>query len=140
MYRVYVRNLAARSVFSNPNDGEPSSPLVREDTAGEVTLSDIRASAEKILYTYLLPGSEREIVLPQSIVDRVTSSLEAQQRPNPDIFEEARDYVFQAMERDAFPGFLTAKAFGNLTPVNVGGISQSFRGILGRICSSLSRC
>jgi hypothetical protein len=28
----------------------------------------------------------------------------------------AKDYVFQAMERDAFPGFLRMKALGNLIP------------------------
>jgi len=31
-------------------------------------------------------------------------------------FDAAKDYVFQAMERDAFPGFLRMKALGNLVP------------------------
>ncbi|EKG18535.1 Regulator of G protein signaling [Macrophomina phaseolina MS6] len=81
-----------------------------------VTRTDIRASAEKILYTYLLPGSEREIILPQSILDRITHDIEVDNRDDPEVFDTAKDYVFQAMERDAFPGFLRCKAFGNLVP------------------------
>lgn len=81
-----------------------------------VTRNDIRASAEKILYTYLLPGSEREIILPQSILDRITHDIEVENRDDPEVFDTAKDYVFQAMERDAFPGFLRCKAFGNLVP------------------------
>ncbi|OMP82547.1 Bud site selection protein RAX1 [Diplodia seriata] len=81
-----------------------------------VTRNDIRASAEKILYTYLLPGSEREIILPQSILDRITHDIEVEARDDPEVFDTAKDYVYQAMERDAFPGFLRCKAFGNLVP------------------------
>ncbi|KAH6990090.1 RGS domain-containing protein [Ilyonectria destructans] len=71
-----------------------------------VARQDIRASAEKILYTFLLPGAEREIVLPGYITQDVTSAMEEDGRDDPDVFDMAKDYVFQAMERDAFPGFL----------------------------------
>jgi hypothetical protein len=81
-----------------------------------VARPDIRASAEKILYTFLLPGSEREIVLPDSITSRITRSIEEEGRDDPEVFDAAKDYVFQAMERDAFPGFLRTKALGNLVP------------------------
>lgn len=81
-----------------------------------VNRSDLRASAEKILYTYLLPGSEREIILPQTVLNEITESIEEQGRDDPEVFDAAKDYVFQAMERDAFPGFLRAKALGNLVP------------------------
>ena len=36
----------------------------------------------------------------------------------PDMFHAQKEYVFRAMEQDAFPRFLRAKAFGNLTPVS----------------------
>lgn len=78
--------------------------------------ADVRASAEKILYTYLLPGSEREIILPQSILNDVIHEIEENGRDDPEVFDAAKDYVFQAMERDAFPGFLETKALGNLVP------------------------
>ncbi|KZF22111.1 regulator of G protein signaling [Xylona heveae TC161] len=81
-----------------------------------VARADIRASAEKILYTYLLPGAEREIVLPQGIVTDVTNNIEEYGRDDPEVFDAAKDYTFQAMERDAFPGFLRSKALGNLVP------------------------
>lgn len=81
-----------------------------------VARQDIRASAEKILYTFLLPGAEREITLPGSITQDVTTAIEEFGRDDPEVFDVAKDYVFQAMERDAFPGFLRLKALGNLIP------------------------
>ncbi|KOS19443.1 Protein rax1 [Escovopsis weberi] len=81
-----------------------------------VARQDIRASAEKILYTFLLPGAEREITLPGSITHDVTVAIEEYGRDDPEVFDVAKDYVFQAMERDAFPGFLRMKALGNLIP------------------------
>ncbi|RFU78873.1 regulator of g signaling superfamily [Trichoderma arundinaceum] len=84
--------------------------------AHTVARQDIRASAEKILYTFLMPGAEREITLPGSITQDVTASIEEFGRDDPEVFDVAKDYVFQAMERDAFPGFLRMKALGNLIP------------------------
>lgn len=84
--------------------------------AHTVARADIRASAEKILYTYLLPGAEREIILPHAITHEITVSIEERGRDDPEVFDAAKDYVFQAMERDAFPGFLRMKALGNLVP------------------------
>ncbi|KAI1464158.1 regulator of G protein signaling superfamily [Daldinia caldariorum] len=81
-----------------------------------VARRDIRASAEKILYTFLLPGAEREITLDGSIAAEITQAIEEDNRDDPELFDVAKDYVFQAMERDAFPGFLRARAFGNLVP------------------------
>jgi Regulator of G protein signaling domain len=84
--------------------------------AHTVARADIRASAEKILYTFLLPGSEREITLPHAITHDITVCIEERGRDDPEVFDAAKDYVFQAMERDAFPGFLRMKALGNLVP------------------------
>lgn len=36
----------------------------------------------------------------------------------PDMFHAQKEYCFRAMEQDAYPRFLRAKAFGNLTPVS----------------------
>lgn len=84
--------------------------------AHTVARADIRASAEKILYTFLLPGSEREIHLPREILHDITTSIEDDGRDDPEVFDAAKDYTFQAIERDAFPGFLRSKALGNLVP------------------------
>ena len=99
------------SYTTNDSPGQMS-----ESPAHTVARADIRASAEKILYTYLLPGSEREIILPQGILTDITTSIEEEGRDDPEVFDAAKDYTFQAMERDAFPGFLRAKALGNLVP------------------------
>jgi hypothetical protein len=98
--------------FSTPRDITTDS----NSPAHTVARQDIRASAEKILYTFLLPGAEREITLPGSITQDVTTAIEDFGRDDPEVFDVAKDYVFQAMERDAFPGFLRMKALGNLIP------------------------
>lgn len=98
--------------FSNSHDITTDS----NSPAHTVARQDIRASAEKILYTFLMPGAEREITLPGSITQDVTTAIEELGRDDPEVFDVAKDYVFQAMERDAFPGFLRMKALGNLIP------------------------
>lgn len=98
------------SLMSNMNRTNSGSP------AHTVARADIRASAEKILYTFLLPGSEREIILPQNLLNDIIASIEEDGRDDPEVFDAAKDYTFQAMERDAFPGFLRSKALGNLVP------------------------
>jgi hypothetical protein len=97
----------------------PADPTHSSSIAHTVNRADIRASAEKILYTYLLRGAEREIVLPDPILLAISQAIEVDGRDDPDVFLEAKDYVFQAMERDAFPGFLRSKALGNLVPASV---------------------
>ncbi|KAK1482304.1 hypothetical protein CABS01_14002, partial [Colletotrichum abscissum] len=101
--------------FSTPRDLTTDS----NSPAHTVARQDIRASAEKILYTFLLPGAEREIILPGSITQDVTTSIEDFGRDDPEVFDVAKDYVFQAMERDAFPNFLRMKALGNLIPTTL---------------------
>lgn len=98
------------------NSPNTISPQINSNSSPNHTVAraDIRASAEKILYTYLLPGAEREIILPQGILNDITNSIEKEGRDDPEVFDAAKDYVFQAMERDAFPGFLRAKALGNI--------------------------
>lgn len=114
-----------QSERESPNTGSRPSPVTASPArdltdsnspAHTVSRQDIRASAEKILYTFLLPGSEREIILPGSITQDVISAIEEHGRDDPEVFDTAKDYVFQAMERDAFPGFLRMKALGNLIP------------------------
>jgi hypothetical protein len=101
----------------NVSTGSPRNLTTDSNSpAHTVARQDIRASAEKILYTFLLPGAEREITLPGSITQDVTTAIEELGRDDPEVFDVAKDYVFQAMERDAFPGFLRMRALGNLIP------------------------
>ena len=101
--------------------GTSPSPNINSNSSPEHTVAraDIRASAEKILYTFLLAGAEREIILPQGILNEITNAIEKEGRDDPEVFDAAKDYVFQAMERDAFPGFLRSKALGNLVQASM---------------------
>ncbi|KAI0037113.1 hypothetical protein K488DRAFT_39559 [Vararia minispora EC-137] len=99
-----------------------------------ITRLDLVKSAERIWLRYLspqgaAPGEEsHEIYLPPAL--RIHSfPLSTSQEPRsqadqalmaqiPDMFHTQKEYVFKAMEQDAFPRFLRAKAFGNLTPLS----------------------
>jgi len=104
---------------NSPATGDSTSPGAHSSPQHTVSRQDIRNSAVKILYTYLLPGAEREIILPAGINNAVTHAIEQDGRDDPEVFDAAKDYVFQAMERDAFPGFLKSKAYGNLVPPSI---------------------
>ncbi|EPS94323.1 hypothetical protein FOMPIDRAFT_1153332 [Fomitopsis schrenkii] len=99
-----------------------------------ITRQDLIASAERIYFRYLSPAGtvgsseNHEIYLPPAL--RVHSfPLNSNHEPKsasemslmaqiPDMFHAQKEYCFRAMEQDAFPRFLRAKAFGNLTPVS----------------------
>lgn len=99
-----------------------------------ITRMDLIGSAERIFYRYLCPANtvnspeNHEIYLPPAL--RVHSfPLSSTQEPKtqnelnllaqvPDMFHAQKEYCFRAMEQDAFPRFLRAKAFGNLTPLS----------------------
>lgn len=100
-----------------------------------ISRQDLIASAERIFFRYLSPagnavGSDEnhEIYLPPSLRihsfplnsshEPKTQSEIASMAQIPDMFHAQKEYCFRAMEQDAFPRFLRAKAFGNLTPVS----------------------
>ncbi|KAL4811258.1 RGS domain-containing protein [Aspergillus unguis] len=116
-------SLGSHNAATRTMSNEPTRPSLTKNESSSpghtVARGDIRASAEKILYTYLLPGAEREIVLPEEMVSSIINLVEDDGRDDPEVFDPAKDYVFQAMERDAFPGFLQAKALGNLVPLSI---------------------
>lgn len=107
---------------ANTNGSEPKftnyiqQPMPSEATSSFVTRNDIKQSTHYILVTYFIPGAEREIVLPQRIMRSVRHAIEVDGRDDPEVFDEAREYVFEAMQREAFRAFLAAKALGNTTP------------------------
>jgi len=104
--RHYVRKLKD-TVLQDYDEideyGAPGYVTIRKEV---VTRSDIKVSALKILYTYVVPGAEREIELPTELSNTLTDEVEMNERCDPDVFDAAKDWVFQAMERYAFPGFL----------------------------------
>lgn len=101
-----------------------------------ITRADLVASAERIYFRYLAPpthtadaaSQNHEIYLPPAlrIHSFPLSSTREPRTPDeaasmaqiPDMFHAQKEYCFRAMEQDAYPRFLRAKAFGNLTPVS----------------------
>ncbi|KAI2472258.1 hypothetical protein F4781DRAFT_9251 [Annulohypoxylon bovei var. microspora] len=111
--RTYVRELRRTVMLdsdSNSNDAFSLSELLSDSErhADPLTSSRerIRSSAEKIVYIYICRGAEREIVIPEHIRKDIVKQVDISGRDDPEVFDAAKDYVFQAMERDAFPGFL----------------------------------
>ncbi|KIM24889.1 hypothetical protein M408DRAFT_331558 [Serendipita vermifera MAFF 305830] len=131
-YSSMARRLSARAPTIIPRDGP-------------VTHTALIASAERIFARYLVPSAEKEIYLPPSL--RIHSFILNSENPPPmgtgpggerysgagreeheleqaalaqvpDMFHAQKEYIFGAMEQDAYPRFLRAKAFGNLTPVS----------------------
>ncbi|KAI5454623.1 Bud site selection protein, Revert to axial protein 1 [Naganishia albida] len=88
-----------------------------------ITQQDLVASGERIYLRYLLPGAEKEIYLPPPIrIHEFPSDPEIDDDPStpadpriPDYFHSAKEYIFKALQDDAFVRFIRAKAFCNLT-------------------------
>ncbi|KAH7338401.1 hypothetical protein B0J17DRAFT_662386 [Rhizoctonia solani] len=81
-----------------------------------ITRVDLVASAERIFARINdFPLSSHQLPVTTSPAYEAESAVLAQV---PDMFHGQKEYVFRAMEQDAFPRFLRAKAFGNLTPVS----------------------
>ncbi|KAF8321940.1 regulator of G protein signaling [Cantharellus anzutake] len=133
-----ARRLSLGRSFSKRASRAPT--IIPRDSA--ITRTDLIASAERIYLRYLAPGAPKEIYLPAALrihnFPLSSASLPQPALPEyeiessalaqvPDMFHQQKEYVFRAMEQDAFPRFLRAKAFGNLTPV----------GALVRLCVGL---
>ena len=113
LYRIYVRGLRKtdRLITSDADDDLNLTHTI------SINKSDLRAAAEKFLYTYIVSGSEREIALPQKLEIDMTKAIVKELRDDPQVFDDAREYVYQVMERDAFPGFVryaSSNLFGKM--------------------------
>ncbi|KAK7204002.1 putative RGS domain protein [Myxozyma melibiosi] len=108
-------------------DSEERRLTLTHSAGSTVTRLHVKESAYGIMATYLVPGAECELALPLHITRGITTSIEVDGRDDPEVFEEAKEYVFQAMEREAFPAFLEYKALGNLSPA--GAITRLFIGL-----------
>lgn len=85
------------------------------DKSHLISRVSLRKSTRNILNTYFEENSEKRIDLPQDIVNKVKYELETQGRDDPEVFDEAREYVFKAMEYSAYPDFLRNNALRNVT-------------------------
>ncbi|CAG8559293.1 501_t:CDS:2 [Ambispora gerdemannii] len=96
---------------------------VRSNTTGNlsfvgqrpITRDDIKFSADRIYYRYVVAQSEKEINLSEPIRERMRIAIEKNHRDDPNVFQEAKDEVMELMRLDPFPRFLQARAYGNMT-------------------------
>ncbi|KAJ1926693.1 Bud site selection protein, Revert to axial protein 1 [Tieghemiomyces parasiticus] len=78
------------------------------------TRQDLKKSAERIYYRYIVAGAEHELNMPELMRLRICRMIEMNHRDDPDVFLEAKNYVFNLMAHDAFPRFLYARAYENM--------------------------
>ncbi|GME66741.1 unnamed protein product [[Candida] boidinii] len=99
----------------NNNNSDEVKRQKRNSKSHYVTRVLLRRSTQHLLNTYFKENAEKKIVIPEDMVRRVLYSLEVEGRDDPEVFDEAREYVFKAMEHEAYPNFLRYNAMGNIT-------------------------
>lgn len=93
-----------------------------------VTRATLRKSSKNILNTYFLEGSEKRVLIPDDMREQVIYAIETEGRDDPEVFDESREYVFKAMEHEAYPNFLRDVAMCNVTPTSA--VIRMFAAIL----------
>lgn len=97
-----------------------------------ITRKNLRQSSQMLLNTYFNDSNERHILIPQDLIIDIQNAITVQGRDDPEVFDSAREYVFKAMEYDAYPKFLRTHALQNVTDK-----SAMFR-LLGAILCSIA--
>lgn len=82
---------------------------------GNITRSTLKSSSKNLLNTYFQDSSPRKLIIPDRIIRKIRHDVELQGRDDPEVFDEARNYVYSAMERESFPYFLQKNALHNLS-------------------------
>lgn len=82
---------------------------------GNITRSTLKSSSKNLLNTYFQESSPRKLIIPDRIIRKIRHDVELQGRDDPEVFDEARNYVYSAMERESFPFFLQKNALHNLS-------------------------
>jgi hypothetical protein len=92
---------------------------------------DLIDSSQRLLLRYLVPSATKEITqLPRELVLALRKELEKPDpRDDPLLFQEAKEYLFDYMQRQAYPKFLRLKVWGNVTLYQ-----QLGRLVLGLVC------
>jgi hypothetical protein len=85
---------------------------------GNITRLTLKSSSRNILNTYFRENSPKRLVIPDRIIRKIRHDVEIQGRDDPDVFEDAKNYVYLAMERESLPFFLQQNALHNLNKSN----------------------
>lgn len=92
---------------------------------------ELAESSQRLLLRYLVPSATKELTqLPKELKTALRRELEKPEaRDDPLLFTDAKDYVFQYMQTQAYPKFLRLKVWGNITLHQ-----QLGRLVLGLVC------
>lgn len=82
---------------------------------GNITRATLRSSSKNILNTYFKENSSKSLRIPERIKRKIIHDIEIQGRDDPEVFEDAKEYVYLKLERENFPFFLKKYALHNLS-------------------------
>lgn len=87
------------------------------NTKSAPSRKDLIDSSQRLLLRYLVPSATKEITqLPAELVTALRRELEKPEpRDDPLLFREAKEYLFDYMQLQAYPKFLRLKVWGNIT-------------------------
>ncbi|CCH43793.1 Bud site selection protein [Wickerhamomyces ciferrii] len=86
---------------------------------GNITRSTLKSSSKNLLNTYFQSNSSHRLNIPDRIIRKIKHDVELQGRDDPEVFDDAKNYVYNIMERESFPLFLQQNALHNLNNKSV---------------------
>lgn len=101
--------------LTRPSMGDLSSNLTSEKAVPN--RKDLIDSSQRLLLRYLVPSATKELTqLPNELKIALRKELEKPEpRDDPLLFSDAKDYIFDYMQTQAYPKFLRLKVWGNIT-------------------------
>lgn len=81
---------------------------------GNINRATLKSSSRNILNTYFQDTSPKRLNIPDRIIRKIRHDIDLQGRDDPDVFEDAKNYVYSAMELESFSHFLHHYALHNL--------------------------
>ncbi|KAG2228671.1 hypothetical protein INT48_007050, partial [Thamnidium elegans] len=122
-----------------PSIGELSSTTTNEKAIP--SRKDLMDSSQRLLLRYLVPSATKELTqLPDQLKLALRKELEKPEpRDDPLLFADAKDYVFEYMQKQAYPKFLRLKVWGNITLYQqLGRLVVGLLSLLAALTTSLS--
>ncbi|KAJ2707596.1 Bud site selection protein, Revert to axial protein 1 [Coemansia sp. IMI 203386] len=79
------------------------------------TEEDMRRSAEKLYFHYILPGAPAEMYIGTQMRDEIASRIEKDGRFDPDLFAPAKRHAYESMRNESYLRFLRERLSHNIT-------------------------
>lgn len=129
--------------LTRPSLGEEVSSTINTNTTEKdvPNRKDLMDSSQRLLLRYLVPSATKELTqLPDQLKLALRNELEKPDpRDDPLLFADAKDYVFEYMQKQAYPKFLRLKVWGNVTLYQqLGRLVVGLLSLLAALTTSLS--